>query len=352
MSFEQELERVSNIIKDNYSTHRLDHRFTPWGISYYWQDAQFQTAERATTLIPELLKLASSNNIRVRSAVCPVPQRQGDALHYEAICLSNQQAIATTILHLTKDQDLHHIVSDERLLGEAATNYVQIAQDQEKPLDFFTFLLHYSCRDDHASLDTSGFHGIYIPLAERLLHRFGAQDQNKIFSINATSIGQAKQLHEIATTHTDTIEDSLISLHDQLHQEYGSNGELDPKKLVPIKSTALPGLKRVRVQAGSCRIDWQKFADNQHRQISIGKALNLRSIYLNSIKDMLYQKWEPEFARDPIDVLQQLEAQATQADQDCVQVYHGVLDVFRDAYKIMQSPNLNHKLRVRTVRRE
>ncbi len=341
---------LGRVLIDNYSQFSTHPLFTLWGCAYHWKDGILTEETEGThaDYIPQLLKYAKQQGISFRSPVCPVPRSRREG-HYSSICLSNQDRLETVVSTLL-DSDLEapvlDLVSDQRLLRDAAEKYVSLVEDEDlKEMDFINFLLRYHPIRIH-ELHSDELNGVYLPLAERLLYRFEEKTEEAIFQSNAGIIQRAAELHQQVLFRLLKVDPEMKALYEELRIEIGadkSNGSYDVRK---ITRATLPGPRLVRKTTGSAEVDFSALLDAREKSLRVAETINASAIYLNMSVDLATRRFQIEFERNPEGTLKKLERLATTSKGSRKDVFREVLGVYSDASFILQTPEINHEMSV------
>jgi hypothetical protein len=338
---------IGEVVQAEFNAHKYDSRYTLWGVAFHWNGIQFVDEGKWQEFIPSLLRYAEHHHHMLVEPVCPVPKRYGDAKHYGAICLSNRDVVEAAYATLVGEEGEHilDLISDRKLLQHAADLYTDAHEREQVPssTDFFSFLLRFRPEEEFVP-NAALMRGVFIPLAERLLYRFGERGEEEILSI--AGLQKAKEVHTRAIYTMLDVPDEVREWYMEIHS--GKQQIIDdvPK----ILSSTLPGPNRVRVTRGATNVDWEKFMTFRQRQFSIAAEENPTEIYLNTIKEILISKHLGLFGEDPDATIAHLLGEQASSEGYKREVLDEVVEVFKGGYAIMHSPRLPHTMSRKTIR--
>ena len=345
---------LGQILMDNFDEHRNNPLFTLWGCSFYWNSSGFLDQARSTykTFIPSLFELAQEREMN--ATLRTIPRRSGIAFQYNAHCLSNRDLVERLMLELINDNELsdkvQEIISDKRLIVEAASTYVSLHEQGTfaEDIDFISFLLRYNPKDEFINMESNEFGGIYIPLAERLLYRFEKKAEDSIFAIDHPKVKEAEELHQKAVYGRQYLDPELQKMYDEAKRNEPSNSSSEVPDDSDIKVTKLyfPGFRRVRIKSNTSNLDWEKFFDYRNKELKIASSLNPTEIYINMTRELMIRGHHDQFTQNPVDTLICLQDKLGTCEGIQKRVLEDVYETFKGAYELMESPNLNHTLRL------
>lgn len=328
---------LGEILIKNYESLRYDPEFTLWGFAFHWHGSYLSFLPNGdySQFIPALLKEAKTLGYDIKEPECPVPKSRGLDKHYASICLSNQGVLEDIIQKILPDEmknEVIDIISDRLLLKEAAANYISLNQSGAlKNADFFTFLLRYN-KENIIDLESKTMSGIYIPLAERLLYKYGEHDEDKIFYSNNEMI-MAREFHIAAVYNALHLDPEVKKLYDRLNSN-NENGNADlPKKILTM---SLPGPRRVRVSTEASCLDWTRFFSYRKNQLRISNVINANEIYRNLIIERLINKYKDHFEQYPEKTLEELKISAEKSSSVEKEVLYEVLEIYSGAHRLLK----------------
>lgn len=350
-NLQQQAAEIGDILTKNYDFYRYDERFTLWGISFYWNIDNFLSVPHSSfaEFFPALLEHAVSSGLRVKEPECSISKRRSVYHHYRNICLSNRDLVEQCMEQLLPPE-LHHlstdIINDSRLLREAATTYVEKRERKSfsDNVDFISFLLRYNPAETTVDLDGKDFHGIYLPLAERLLYRYGEKAESELFKDQNEVVQKAAVFHHQAIYSGQNVDPTLQQWFDDIGLSNDDSSKNQP--LDKILSIHLPGPYRVRKSHGSNDINWEEVERQRRKEINVSSSINPTEIYLKSIEERLLIKAEREFAADPSQALERLRSEISRNEGIQKEVLERIFKVCDGAYRLTHHPNLNHTMRI------
>ena len=373
---------VGNILIDNFDTHKYDSRFTLWGVSYLWISDMMTNlpVSENRILIPAILETAENLDLKIIEPDYSIPRSRSAILHFSMMCLANRDLIemiySRTIQPEISDEVMS-IITDEKLLNEAMQGYVELKDVKkiDKDIDFFDYLLRHDVHQNRFEQNPRKTTGTYVPLAERLVYRYGEENiEKEIFKLVKDEISQRAKEKHIASSplKTQTTGENVRTLYEDVVGEYhdlivGENrcaeevlndkeGEEKegkeksaPEKITGVK---IPGKRRVRVNKHTYSLNWESILKDRHDKVVLAKAIDLDRILKARIRNNLLAYYEKVYEVSPEQAHGELQDKIKDArNEDEREVFKEVYEMFVLVGKYDQIKSINHEMPISKKRK-
>ncbi|GEM_PF-4582501 len=242
-SLEDLAKEVSCILLENYDQCKYDPRFTFWGVGQFWDKESHAFSDHEGEYFRPLLENIL-DHVGTRRKTDP-------SLHFSF--LTSIAACSSYFLDLAKLEDVGPIVTDHRLLSEAALLY---AQSSFQGIHFFEFLLK-SVQGETDLGDAPAYRSLF----ERLYYRFGEERlEDEIY--NSLELQLSAKVRGL----------SLQSLKRSLKPELQElcHAEIDlssvAKNMKKARSKISTALGKIRIPKGyDGEVDWETFLSDRRK---------------------------------------------------------------------------------------
>ena len=266
----EQAQEIASILVSRFEADKYNSHFTPWGVAYYWNSSEKRLSDGVqdnefTGFVDFLLDRPS-----VRRSFLRLPKMQ-QATHNMVTCATNAEVISRVMQNLAPRLGLDEILSEARLMKEAAEVFV----NSKSQVHFWEFLLRYDAPS--AQLGDSGS---YRPMFERLYLRAGEESISDCVNslipveLQARIAEQNERLESQAP-----LEGPLADLVKGLPKGQVANVRI-PKSNI----AGYLGKIKTHSSGNSSVIDWEDFLDQRRRQ----ERLNTKINYEEWARELVY----------------------------------------------------------------
>ncbi len=264
----EQARELVDLMQSRYDEHRHDAQFTLWHHALLWDGSQFgkyRDDNPYASFIPALV----SNPPTPLCKQGPVPSRRTSPFdHYSALCLYNRSLLEDRVKQLLQEggcdrvEEALAIISDKKLIGEAATHYVGLKSNQAlgESVDFVDYLLRFDCKASVLTEEIVEPRGTFVPLLARLVSRYGEKElEPSIFSNCPESVRDSAQVyHERAINYKRSqasIKPEILALYTKYAASLDTNGYVD-RTCAPTVRGTIEGKRKVPIRRATAFLDW------------------------------------------------------------------------------------------------
>jgi hypothetical protein len=350
---------VGRVMLENYDSQKYDPKFTLWGVSYFWKGNRLNgnPLGQNRSLVSMIFEEASRNDITISEPHYLIPKgrrKSREYLHYSMLCLGNRDLIESVYADAVDPairEGALAIISDERLLTEAMVCFTKSKRfgELEEKVDFFDFLMRYDRETKRIEPNARKINGTYVPLAERLVFRYGEDDiDDVIFELVDDKIAEeAREMHERSSrTMLKGVSEGVQALYNEVCNYAKSRQKKKPKPKM-VKGIKVNGKKkRVRVRRGCIALDAQDLLRKRKEKIVIADMIDKKKILTARTRNMFIAHYSKVYEEDPLRAYSELQAKISSAeDAEVRQIYEEVHEAFVDI-GFFSTMDINHHMHI------